>query len=253
MKNSKNRKKNLRTKSGLTLKGKIVVFSVLFILVIATIITLLLTLPQFTLNQINVYGLVKVEEEEILSKANLELGKNIFLQKYFTAEANIENIKIIKDAQVKFKLPDNINISINEREEIYQIEFSNMFYIIDDQGYLLKEVDKKDILPVISGIEAKFENGIRLEESELLKLESINKIYNTTKVLNIDGMVSNINLKTTGFDINFASNKKIAHFESINNLMNSMQFVREILRSDEEKNKSGDIYASEEGARFKSK
>ena len=253
MKKKRNKKKNLRAKSGLTLRGKFVIFLTLFIIALTTIITLLLTLPKFTLNQINIDGLVKVKEEEVLNEAKLDLGKNIFLQKYLTAESNIENIKAIKDVTISFKFPDNINISVKEREEIYQIKSNKIFYIIDDQGYLIREVEKKNDLPVISGIEANFINESRLVEIELLKLENINKIYNTTKILNMDGMVTDITLKSVGFDINFASNKKIAHFESINNLMNSMQFVREILRSDEEKNKSGDIYVSEDGARFKSK
>lgn len=253
MRKRRKRRKKIKTKAGLTIRGKIAIFFVLFFIVLTTVVTLLLTLPQFSLKKININNLVKIEEKEILKKADLMLDKNIFLQKYFKVEKDIKTIKAVKNVDIKFNLPDGIDIFIEEREETYQIKSDKKYYIIDDQGYLIKTVEKKNNMPEIIGVKADFENDIRLKADELARLEDINKIFNTAKVLNIDGLITQITLEKIGFNINFASNKKKAHFENINNLMNSMQFVREILCSDEETNKAGDIYATEEGARFKSK
>ncbi len=253
MKRRKKRRRKLKTRVGLTLRGKVVVFFVLFIIVLLTTIILLLTLPQFLLKEVNINNLVKVEEKEILDKANFELDKNIFLQGYIKAEKQIEAIKMVKNVDIRFKLPSTINLDVQERIETYQIKSGDIYSVIDEQGYFLKTMDKKSNIPLITGVQAKFDNEVRLEEEELRNLEDINKIYNTTKILNIDGMISEINLEDKGFSINFASNKKKAHFENTNNLMNSMQFVREILCSEEIRNKSGDIYATEESARFKPK
>lgn len=253
MKKKNRRKKKLRTKSGLTIRGKIVIYLTLFTIALITVIVLLLTLPQFSLVKVNINELVKIEEKEILEKANFELGKNIFLQRYFKAEKEILSIKAVKDVDITLKLPDHVNIEIEERKETYQINLDNQYIIIDEQGFLIKRIEEKINIPEIIGVKASFENDIRLDAEELTKLENINKIYNTTKILNIDGLISGIELKNKGFSINFASSKKVAHFENTNNLMNSMQFVREILCLDENKKKSGDIYATEEGARFSPK
>lgn len=247
------RKRSRRNRKGLTLKGKIVLIFSLVFLVILIVLILLLTLPQFNLKQININDLVKLEKKEILDKSSFQIDKNIFLQNYFKAEKEILDIKSVKNVDFKLKLPDNINIEIEERKEVYQIKDESKYVIIDEQGYLLKRVDKKLILPELIGINSSFINDKRLVESELEKLENINKIYNTAKILNIDGLVSEIKLNNIGFEMYFGSNKKRAHFETINNLMNSMQFVREILYSGEEKNKAGDIYTTEEGARFRPK
>ena len=249
---SRKKKKRSRRK-GLTLKGKIILSFFLIFLVLLIVVILFLTLPQFNLKQININDLVKIEKDEILNLANLEMDKNIFLQKYLKAEKEILNIKSVKSVNFSIKLPDNINIHIDERKETYQIKQGSEYIVIDEQGYFLKKIEKKTSIPEIIGIKDSFVDEKRLVESELEKLESINKIYNTAKILNIDGLVSEIKLKNIGFEMYFGSNKKRAHFENTNNLMNSMQFVREILYSEEEKKKSGDIYTTEEGARFRPK
>lgn len=246
-------RKRSRRKLGLTLKGKIfLIFSLIFVILLIAII-LLLTLPQFNLKVININELAKIEDKEILDKASLQMDKNIFLQNYLKAEKEILNIKSVKSVSFSIKLPDNINIHIDERKEIYQIKSDNGYSVIDEQGYFLKEVNEKITLPELKGINGNFVDEKRLVKEELEKLEKINKIYNTARVLNIDGLISEIYLKNIGFEIYFASNKKRAYFENTNNLMNSMQFVREILYSSEEKDKSGDIYTTEEGARFRPK
>lgn len=240
-----------RSRRGLTLKGKILLVFFLVFLILLITGTLLLTLPQFKLQQVNINDLVKLEKQQILDIAGFQLDKNIWTQKFGKAEKEIEKLKAVKNATISVKLPDNINIHIEERKETYQLKTEGGYYVIDEQGYLLKKIEKKTKIPEIFGIEANIENDTRLEETELTKLETINKIYNTAKVLNMDGLISEINLESTGFNINFASSKKRAHFENTNSLMNSMQFVREILYSQEEKGIAADIYATEEGARVK--
>ena len=137
------------------------------------------------------------------------------------------------------------------RIETYQIKSNNEYYIFDDQGYFLKQVAKKIAIPELIGIELKMEDERRLVLSSLILLENVNKIYSTAKLLNIDGLISKITVKTIGYEVEFGTNKKTAHFENTSNLMNSMQFVREIIYSVEEKSKSGDIYTTDEGARFR--
>lgn len=245
---SKKRKKKTNKKN-LTLKGKIVSNIFLFILVLTIVLSLLLTLPQFKLEEIKVYDVIKIDEKEIIEKSSFEIDKNIFLQNFVKAEKEIKNIKTVKNVNISLNLPNKINIYIDERIETYQIKAIDGYYVLDEHGYILKKIEKRGKLPEILGIEAKFDDEIRLNASELLKLENINKIYNTAKILNLDGMITEIKLKNIGFEINFGASKKRAHFENINNLMNSMQFVREIVCSTENSNKSGDIYATEEGAR----
>lgn len=246
---SKKRRRNKRRK-GLTLKGKIFIYIFLIISILMLIGIIFLTLPGFQLKDININELVKIEEKDVLDKAGFVIGKNVFKQNYFKAKKEIMEIKAVKNVDIKIVLPNNINIEIEERIETYQIKADKIFYVIDEQGYILKELNKKITLPELLGIEPKFKEN-RLETSELILLEDVNKIYNTTKILNIDGLVSSIKVKTLGFELNFASNKKTAHFPNTSNLMNSMQFVREIIYSTEEKNKAGDIYLTEEGARFR--
>lgn len=246
----KNRKRNKR---GLTLKGKILTYIFLLVLIILLILTLFLTLPQFKLKEIKVSNLVKIKEEEILKRADFVLEKNIFRQNYRKAKKDILDIKSVKQVNISMAFPNGINIDIEERKETYQIKSDKSYYILDEQGYFLKKVDKKINIPEIIGIEPQFEDEKRFKKEELKVLEDVNKIFNTAKTLSIDGLIDSITMKKKGFEIYFASSKKRAHFDNTNNLINSMQFVREILYSQEERNKSGDIYTTEEGVRFRPK
>ncbi len=214
---------------------------------------LLLKLPHFDLKKVKVSKLVKIEEKEILEKANFELDKNIFLQNYISAEREIEKIKSVKNADINIEFPNTIRINVEERMETYQIKTDDGYYIIDEQGYMLKKIQKRGNLPELVGIEDKFEDDNRLYSDELTRLEEINKIYNTAKIINLDGLITEIKLKSIGFELNFANNKKRSHFDSTNNLINSMQIVREVVCSTEDANVAGDIYVTDEGVRFKSK
>lgn len=114
--------------------------------------------------------------------------QNIF--KFFNKKV-VENVKTnpyVETAKVKRKLPNKVEIQVEERERTFNIEFMNGYAYINNQGYILEISQEKLDLPVIQGAktsEEKIVPGNRLDKEDLEKLETaitITKIWKNNEI-----------------------------------------------------------------------
>jgi len=146
--------------------------------------------PRLMLRHINVVGLERVDEIDLLEQANLREGRNILAVNTSDAQAVIESNPYVKTAKVVKVLPGTVNISIVERRPVVLVNIDGLF-IMDGGGVLFKRYTQEDRLdiPVVTGLEQhkdkwKFTMGpallrlVRvLESAERFNLSNISEIH----------------------------------------------------------------------------
>ena len=108
--------------------------------------------PIFNVTDIKVTGNNKINSDTIVSLSQIQTGQNIFR---FNKNKVIKEIKTnayVENAKIKRKIPNKIEITIEEREQNYNVEFLNGYAYINNQGYILEIAEQKLDLPVIMGI-----------------------------------------------------------------------------------------------------
>ena len=90
--------------------------SILFVLTLCGTYIFVSHSPRFNLTRIDIEGNHKVGEKEILEKAKIELGTNIFRMDLGRIEDHIREDKRIKDVWVKRKLPNRVLIEVEEKK-----------------------------------------------------------------------------------------------------------------------------------------
>lgn len=231
-------------------KSKIKIYFFLLFCLIILLVILSLTLDVFKIKQFEINDMVKVKKDKVIKNSGIEKNKNIFLQNYVVAKNEILKIPRVKDVKITRKLPNTIIINVKERTETYQIHKDSNYYIIDEQGYVLGKSDRKESIPLLKGIKINNGKEQRLNGEALKIVEEVNKIYQSAKTLNIDGLITEVELKEGKIFIDFETEKKVAILENSNNIMNKLEYIKAVLYAEEEKGKKGKIYPIENGARF---
>ena len=200
--------------------------------------------PIFNIEKIEVTGNNKIPSETIISLSQLENGQNIFR---FNKNKTVEEIKTnayIENAKISRKIPNKIEINIEEREATYNVEFLNGYAYINNQGYILEKTEQKIEKPVIRGISTEQEQiveGNRLNDDDLEKLETVIQIMNICKSYELDTKVSSIDVTSKNdYILEMDEEKKTVHLGNDSNLNNKMLYVPAILT--ENKGKEGTIY-----------
>ncbi len=233
--NKKNKKRNLS-------KKKVSIF-ISSILLIGVIIVFLLKAPIFNVSKIEVVGNNIVTKENIINISGIKLGENIF--KY--GNKNISKIKenmYVDDVKINKVFPNTVKISIKEREIKYQINLINSFVYIDKNGYILENSTLKKDVPIIIGftiLENDLLNKKRLETKDLETLSKINKIMESAKTINIDNLITEINIEKE-YILNLEAKAKKIYIGDASNLINKMLYVQKILEKEE--GKTGTIFVN---------
>ncbi|MDR7870080.1 MAG: FtsQ-type POTRA domain-containing protein [Tissierellaceae bacterium] len=130
------------------------VLSILLIIAITTILVVFsLNSDVFNIRKINIKGNYNINKEKILHTSSISIGENIFRISTKDAEECISKLPYVKKVTVKRSLPKGINIEIIERENKLLIKNISMYYVIDDEGYILNQIDKNiEGLPVVFGL-----------------------------------------------------------------------------------------------------
>lgn len=112
------------------------------------------TSPAFAITEIALEGHVRLAEEDVLARAELALGNNVFDVAPEEAEERLLAHPWIAEARVRRRLPGSYTIEIRERRAIALLALGDVFLISDDAA-VFKRVDGDDPidLPVITGID----------------------------------------------------------------------------------------------------
>lgn len=198
------------------------------IIVILFFVVSILNIPIFKLKKIEVYGNNTISYFDIVNYTNLFYGENLLkINKKYIKEQLLKN-PIIKDASLKIRLPDTLEINVKERDIVGAIAYMGTFLIIDDGGVLVKLDSNTENLkiPVISGVEiAKYELGKKLEAKDANKFDflllclkeiknnSMEEDVNSIEAQNDDKIVittkDNFRIILVDKDINFSFLKSV--------------------------------------------
>ena len=233
---SKKQRQILKKKKRIKLMLK---FTALLIIIIAGIIFALVS-PIFNIKEINVSNNNQINTETIISLSQLNLGQNIFKFNKNKVNKNIKTNAYIESVEIKRKLPNKVQIQIEERKQEYNVEFLNGYAYINNQGYILQISEEKQALPTIQGISTPDEQiveGNRLNSEDLEKLEVIIQIMNICKNYELDSKITN-----DEYTLYLEEEKKTIYLGDKSNLSNKMLYVQVII--EENRGKEGAIFVN---------
>lgn len=220
-------------------------FTALLIIIIAGIIFALVS-PIFNIKEIDVSNNEQIKTETIVSLSQLNLGQNIFKFNKNKVNKNIKTNAYIESVEIKRKLPNKVQIQIEERKQEYNVEFLNGYAYINNQGYILQISEEKQALPTIQGISTPDEQiveGNRLNSEDLEKLEVIIQIMNICKNYELDSKITNIDISTKDeYTLYLEEEKKTIYLGDKSNLSNKMLYVQVII--EENRGKEGAIFVN---------
>ena len=238
---------------------RIIKWTTLFLLVAGGVVFALVS-PIFNISEINVLNNKQISSETVISLSQLQTGQNLFKFSIANVSKEIKTNSYVENVKIKRRIPDKVEIIIQEREKDYNVEFLNGYAYINKQGYILEISEQKIELPVIQGISTDSEQviaGNRLNSQDLDKLEVVIQIMNICKNYGLEQKVSSINVSDkNNYIIYMDIEKKSIYLGDENNLSNKMLYIPTIL--EENKEKEGDIYIDKDSvnkfkARFREK
>ena len=200
--------------------------------------------PIFNINEITVKNNNQIATETIISLSELQKDQNIFRFSRNKIEDQIRTNPYIESVTVKRKIPNRIEITVEERTKNYNVEFLNGYAYINNQGYILEISEQKLDMPVIQGVSTEEEQivaGNRLNSDDLEKLETVIQIMNICKNYELDNKITSINISNkNNYEVFIESENKTIEIGDKSNLSNKMLYVPAII--EENKNKEGTIY-----------
>ncbi len=202
--------------------------------------------PIFNIKDIEVLNNNRVSSDTIISLSGISKDENIFRFIATKAMNNIKQNAYIEDVKIKRVIPNKIQIEVTEREPVFSIPVLGEFAYITTQGYILEIAQNELNLPIIYGIKTSEENitaGNRLNEEDLVSLESILKIVSALKDNALYDEVTNIDISDKNdYSIYMQEEQKTIHLGDTSNLSNKMLYVVAII--EQEKGVEGDIFVN---------
>ena len=237
---SRKQQKILRKKKRI----KKIIKAITLLLIISAGIIFALVSPIFNIENIQVLNNEQLSDETITSLSQIALGQNIFQFNKSKTEKNIKTNAYIENVKISRKLPNKVEIQIEERQKDYNVEFLNGYAYINKQGYILEISQEKAELPTIQGIstpEEEIVEGNRLNSEDLERIETVIQIMNICKEYELDTKVTSINIENKEeYSLYMEEEKKTIYLGSKNNLSNKMLYLKTII--DKNQGKEGYIY-----------
>ena len=215
--------------------------------------------PYFNVTEINVLGNERIPKEEIISLSGITLNENTFKIQGNQVQQNIKQNAYIEKVSVKRKLPNAIEISVQERKPTFMLSFANAYIYLNNQGYML-EISKTELnVPTITGFLTKEEDlheGNRLCSEDLVRLGQALQIMKSAESNGISNLITKINIENKqDYLLELKSEKKTVHIGDSSNLSTKMLYIISILN--ENKGIEGEIFVNTDlnskGAVFRKK
>jgi cell division protein FtsQ len=107
----------------------------------------------FKAKKINITGLNRLSEQQVLHQARIEANANILSVNLNLARKRLLRHPWIAEARVARELPDTISITIREQEPLAVLDLGGKF-IINTRGEVFKAWEQKDStdLPLVTGL-----------------------------------------------------------------------------------------------------
>lgn len=175
--------------------GKRVVWFILLMIIVAITAGCLFA-PTFNIVSVSAEDGANVTSGEILEKAKIKLGENIFRINDSKIKKSIETLAYVKKAKIYRALPNRIILKVEEREPYAIVKYLESYAITDKYGYVLeiKEDNPMKELPVVYGINTdECTTGKKLSGISMLKYENSVYILETARKINLNYIFNEIN------------------------------------------------------------
>jgi cell division protein FtsQ len=198
---------------------RLIMLLALFFILIASVIYF--QSPLSKVKEITISGNESYSDDYIVEKSGLSLDSNVWKIRKSEVEDNLEKVQEIKQANVNVKLPNMVEIELEEYSRLAYISKGKNFYPVLENGNILGE-KQIDEIPVNAPILIGFKEGkvldemiASLEELPDVVINSISEIHSQPvktdkyriKLYMNDGFEVNATLRTFS--------DKMAHYPSI--------------------------------------
>lgn len=125
-----------------------------FIVIAGFIMAVIVYLPIFTLQHVEVNGNQYLTQDDIMSIGRIQLGQPIFQLETDAVTTNLEHDLRIETATVRRQLPDTLIIDITERTPVASVATDYGYVDFDRQGKVIASYRtlKKVPIPLITGV-----------------------------------------------------------------------------------------------------
>ena len=195
----------------------------------------------------NPVGKKLVEITAEFMRGNFDLAKTLC----FDVIKNESNINLKQNAyidkvEIDRNLPDELKITVTERESTYMFTFGNAYVYINNQGYLLEITSEKGNFPMITGYQTPEEQiieGNRLCTEDLQRLEDVLRIMEAARSVDggVDKLITQIDISDkSNYILTLEKEKKQVYLGDASNLGTKMLWINKLL--EEEKDNEGIIF-----------
>lgn len=134
---------------------------IIFIFLVFVLFTLIFVNSSiFNIRNIKVIGNKILSEDYILKELNSLLNKNIFFYSIKSEISELNKNKYIKNINFEKKLPNIINVMVDEVRVNYYIYANNEYYIFDEEAKLVDILDYKQDFQLIEILGSDLPNSI---------------------------------------------------------------------------------------------
>ena len=126
----------------------------------------------FNIKKIETLGNTHYTDAQIAELSGVLSGDNIFKTRVSEVAKKLEKDPYIRKADVKWALPNGLDITVEERKESVLVQCDDGYAIVDYDGVILRMTQENLLMPVIVGltpIEPEAGTALKAEEAGLLK------------------------------------------------------------------------------------
>ena len=236
MQTIKGKEKNIKKKKSKKIILVLILFIIIFILLCSSSI--------FNITSINVSGNNILSAEEIVSLSKIQKHTNLFKLNKLQSINNIKENAYIEDVTIKRKLPNEINIQIEERIPKYMLQFADSYVYINNQGYMLEISNERLEIPILIGITTDLSNikaGNRINVEDLKKMNTVIKIFETASSNEIGNLITKIDISDDkNYTLILETEGKTVYLGDCSELNTRILYLKSIL--EEEKGVNGELF-----------
>lgn len=242
-KKEKNAKKNKKI-SALKIFLKMIILTSICVIAFVYISTS----PMFNITDIEITGNNKIDKKTYLNLSKLQTNTNIFNFKKSEIISNIKNNAYVENVIIKRKIPNKVDITIEERSVKFIFEGRKNEYIcIDKNGYVLEKSSTKTENIQLTGISTELKNivvGDKLNEDDITKIKETIQIENSMTNNEVEVKYDKIDVSSKyDYILTFEEQAKEVHLGDINDLNTKILFMKYILK--EQENVPGKIFLNQ--------
>lgn len=219
-----------------------------FFLIIFLTVGLIVVLKSslFNITEIN----VKIENNKILTESQIKnlstinIGQNMYSINKKKIIDNIKGEPYVESVKISRKLPNALNIEVQERSVKFRLDYNGQYIYVDTQGYILEKSSEPNDNILISGYSTiDLEDGNRLNTEDLEKLSAVIQILQESENNGIKNDITQIDIEDKDdYKIYFKGLGKMAHLGDTTSINDKMTYIKKIIEV--ESNYEGEIFVN---------